>query len=115
MGFLKRDKTVRTALKEAIRQSNLTLREKLTTRIILAFNPEVEEAVLEYIVGVAKTAGKIVTSIDGALAGEIWLEIVKLVLEHLPEILELIFKLIGGSSNGNGEAIKLMIQKLLAD
>ena len=87
-------KTVQTAVKEALRQSDVSAWNKFVARAFMAL-PAGRAAVEDFVLDSAAERGISVSSASEPLLDEIWLEIIKLILEKLPEIIELIITLIG--------------------
>ena len=74
---------------ETVRKSDLPARQKLAFRVLLVTNPEVQEALNDFLAEKANlpSAQGLTTLADGS--------IIELIIKYLPEIIELITLLIG--------------------
>ena len=79
---------MRRLIVEAIKKSDLSPMEKLRARMLLAVVPGASDAIADFIAGKAETTTEEVTEMaDG--------RIIELILQYLPEIMELIQLLFG--------------------
>jgi hypothetical protein len=83
---------VNTLLMQAVRESDLPFRKKFLVRMAL-LSPKVQEYVYEYLVGSLIEGARISSEPELAAIGDG--ELLRLIIENLPEIIAAIIKLIG--------------------
>lgn len=93
--FFGRKTTFRQAVNQAIRQSDLPATQKLQLRIVMALRPEAREAVEEFLLDKANESGMSIASADAQIDLDNLERLIKLIVEYLPQIIDIILKLIG--------------------